>query len=254
MQNFSVTDGNIRYARFSHRSHPSTTRRTYHIKGMMQGSYILQQNNGNAPIQVAEPMMLPDPIKLQRRTIIHKTSIFLNLATIGAAANMIVGQIWGMLVVRSLPILEIIVRVYNMCFSILIIFNEMGWTQLIRESPILSSYFWRGLLYTFVGILGAMLNDIGNDNYYKNDTSNYNSYSYGSNSITFSMPTHEKISEMYVFIVSMSMFGMGAVYILLGLLRVERVVNRHKEEYQLRLASLDPRDISARPVLCGTLV
>jgi hypothetical protein len=221
---------------------------------MMEGPYVLQQQSGNAPIQVATPQvaapMMPDPV---RRTTLHKASLFLNLATIGSATNMAVGQVWGMIVVQDLPLLEIGVRAYTMGFSLLIIFNEMGWTRPIRESLMLSSFLWRGILYTFIGILGVMMNNIGSDNYYNDGSSQYNSDSNGNNSITFYMPTHEQASEVYLAIMCWSMFGIGVIYFLLGVVRIQRIVDRHKEEFRLRMACVHGADES-KQVLCGTMV
>lgn len=222
---------------------------------MMEGSYVLQQQRGKAPIQVATPQMtvpmMPDPF--YRRTFLHKASLVLNLATIGSAANMTVGQVWGMIVVQNIPFVEIIVRAFSMGFSVLVIFNEMGWTSPIRESPILSSFLWRGVLYTFLGSLGVMMNDIGSDNIYYGGSSQYNNYSYGSNKVTFYMPTYEQASEVYLAIMCWSMFGIGMIYILLGVLRIQRIVDRHKEEYRMHTAGVHGAE-GSKSVLCGTMV
>jgi hypothetical protein len=67
------------------------------------------------------------------------------------------------------------------------------------------------------------------------------------------MPTHEQTSEVYLAIMCWSMFGIGIIYILLGALRIQRIVDRHKEEYRMHMAGVDGEE-GSKAVLCGTMV
>lgn len=223
-------------------------------------SHMYQQQNGNAPIQVATPLppankhskdMFLDKHLRVKRTGTHTFSIVLGIVTCGAALNIALGQVLGMIMQR-VSWLEMVVRVYEILFSILVVFNELQWTELIQESRILSSYTFRGILYTFVGILGVMMNDIGQNAY--RSSQGYSSYgSYANGSISIQIPTQEQALEFYLSIVSWSMVGFGMLYTIMGVLRVQQKVNRHKEEYQLRLAHAGQGNDKSLNCMCGVM-
>lgn len=168
-----------------------------------------------------------------RRTFTHNVSLLLNLVTCGAALNIALGQVLGM-VMQSVGWVEFVVRIYEIFFSLLVILNELQWTKVIQESPVLSSFTYRGILYTFVGILGVMMNDIGMNAYRQSQWSEYGSYA--NNNITIYIPTQEQALELYIRVVSWSMVVFGVIYTAMGLLRVQEKVERHKEEYKMRLS------------------
>ena len=165
-----------------------------------------------------------------RRTRLHKFSLFLSIAAIGSAINMAVGQILGMILIR-VPFEEALVRGYLIGFSLLVVLVEMEWTSIIRESAVLYNWIPRGVLYTFLGILGTTMNDIGNDSYYSSRMSQYRGYNSQDASFTIYIPSREEALETYIRFVSLSLFGVGLVYILTGALCVQKTVNRHREAY-----------------------
>jgi len=55
--------------------------------------------------------------------------------------------------VIAIDICGMIIRFYIIIISIVIIFTEMEWTDTIRSIVILQSWFFRGLLYNFGGLL-----------------------------------------------------------------------------------------------------
>ena len=228
---------------------------------MMGSSYVAQQQSGSAPIQVATPLppanryargddvFLDKHLKV-KRTGTHNFSIVLNLVTCGAALNIALAQVLGM-VMHRVSWLEMVVRVYEILFSILVVLNEMQWTELVKESRILSSYTFRGILYTFIGILGVLMNDIGQNGYNQSQSNSYGSYS--NNNITIYLPTQEQALELYIRVVSWSMVGFGVVYIIMGVLRVQQKVDRHKEEYHLRLAHAGQETNGKGLSMCGVM-
>jgi len=218
--------------------------------------YIYQQQNGKAPTQVATPGPSPannnnrqnihlDKHERVRRTGTHTFSMILSFVTCGAAFNIALGQVLGMLM-QYVGWVERVVRVYEILWSILVIINEVQWFTVMKESPILQSYTNRGILYTFVGILGVMMNDIGMNSQW----SRYGNY--GSNNIVIYVPTLEHALELYLRIVSWSMVGFGLAYVVMGLMRLQGKVERHKEEYNLRLAHAGQESGKGLP-LCGVM-
>lgn len=212
------------------------------MKDSSKSPYIYQQQTGAAPTQVATPLppanqgrqdVYLDQHQRVKRTCTHKLALVLNLVTCGAALNIALGQVLGM-VMQRLGWVEFLVRIYEIFFSGVVILNELQWTSVIRESHILSSYTYRGILYTFVGILGVMMNDVGMNAYRQSQWNQYGSYA--NNNITIYIPTQEQALEFYLRVVSWSMVGFGVVYTTLGLLRQQEKVERHVEEYKLRLS------------------
>lgn len=229
---------------------------------MMHDSYVHQQQKGKAPIQEAVPMsadielidnrqqvLLTDRHLQVRRTCTHKTSIVLSFITCGAALNIALGQVFAM-VMQTVSWLELVVRIYEILWSIFIVLNECQCPNVIQESPIVQSYTWRGVLYSFVGILGVLMNDIGMNGYIQKNLNNYGSYS--DSSVTIYIPTQEQALEWYIRVVSWSMVGFGVIYFVLGLLRQKQKVDRHREEYAMRLSDLG-QDNDRTACLCGVM-
>jgi len=186
-----------------------------------------------------------------RRTCLHKTSLVLSIAAIGSAINMAVGQILGMIII-SVPFEERVVRAYLIGSSLLVVLVEMEWTSIIRESAVLQNWICRGILYTFLGILGTTMNDIGNDSYYSSRMSQYGG-SYENGSFTISIPSREQALETYIRFVSFSLFIIGLIYLLLGAFCVQNTVNRHKEVYSERSGKTGTLEDHGGK-LCGVLV
>ena len=229
---------------------------------MMKETYVHQQQYGNAPIQVATPMsnvsvqpanrqdVFMDKHMQVRRTCTHKTAILLSFVTCGAALNIALGQVLGMVIQQPMNWIEMLVRLYEISFSILVVINECQWTHMIKESLILQSYTWRGILYIFVGILGVMMNDIGMNRYYQKQWNKYGNYN--SNNITIYIPTQEQVLELYIRVVSWSMFVFGVIYVIMGLLRQKQKVDRHIEEYEMRKANMGQWN-GKTSLLCGVI-
>jgi hypothetical protein len=227
---------------------------------MMKGSsYVAQQQSGSAPIPVATPLppannyaraddvFLDKHLKI-KRTATHNVAIVLNVVTCGAALNIALAQVLSMIFHRHVSWLETVVRIYEILFSILVVLNELQWTFLIKESRILTSYTFRGILYTFIGILGILMDDIG-----QNSSDSYSYGSYANNNITIYLLTGEQALELYIRIVSWSMVGFGVIYLVMGVMRIQQKVDRHKEEYQLRLAHARQETDEKGMCMCGVM-
>ena len=122
--------------------------------------------------------------------------------------------------------------------ALLIILNELETTTLLQNSPILRNYPWRGIFYTFIGSLGTLLNDLGNDDYINNWNRNrYNNYN-GNNSgyVTFQIPSLEHAVEIFIGVTSRLLFVMGCVYFVMGCMFLQKKVERDVEAFRHRLA------------------
>lgn len=184
------------------------------------------------------------------RTGLHKLSLVTNFLVIIAAIGLAIGQIWGM-AIKNLVIMEIIMRSYLIGISGLIVLNELEVTTILKNSPILYTYVWRGLFYTFIGALGTLCNDLGNDNYRNNWNNNYNNNNYNNNGggyVTFVIPSLERGIEIFIGFTARLLFAMGCLYFIYGCLMLQKKVERDVEAFRHRL-ELSEKDFGHQDVL-----
>ncbi len=178
-------------------------------------------------------------IRAVERTFLHRFSLFINLLTIIGAIGLAIGQIWGM-AIKNMNWMEVMMRSYLMAIAGMIILNECETSAVLQNSPILNKYPWRGLFYTFIGTLGTMLNDLGNDDYQNNWNRNRYNYNNGYNNnsgyITFQIPSLEHAVEIFIQISSIQIFLLGIVYFIMGMCFLQKKVQRDIEAYRMRLA------------------
>lgn len=164
------------------------------------------------------------------------------------------------LILNSTVFLETLLRSYMIGISGMIVLNEIESVTLLKSSPILYKYPWRGVFCkyhdsfhipfygvtcipnifsdTFFGALGTLLNDIGNDDYVNNwNRYSYNNNNYNNNSgyVTFQIPSLEHFIEIFIGVTSRLLFFMGCVYFLMGILFLQSKVERDVEEFRHRL-------------------
>lgn len=175
-------------------------------------------------------------IRAVYRTMLHRISLFVNSVTIISAVGLAVGQIWGMAIKDMVP-METVLRSYIIAISGMIVLNELESVTLLQSSPILYAYPWRGLFYTFMGALGTLLNDLGNDDYRNNWNNNRYNYSNNNNSgyVTWQVPSLEHGIEIFIGITARLLFCMGCVYFMFGCMFLQKRVDRDVEAFRHRL-------------------
>lgn len=137
--------------------------------------------------------------------------------------------------VKNVGVLEAIMRTYLIAVSGVIVLNELEASSLLTRSPVLQKFTWRGFFYTFIGSLGALLNDIGNDDYYNHWNRYKNRYQNNGGYVTFTIPTLEHFVEIFIEFTSIILFLMGCLYILMGVLWVQGKIEREIDGYRERL-------------------
>lgn len=71
------------------------------------------------------------------------------LVTLGVA----VAQILIIVLVKNLSNVAVAIRVYTIGFCFIMILSELEWTAKIRELEVLKNWIYRGLSYSFIGLL-----------------------------------------------------------------------------------------------------
>lgn len=173
-------------------------------------------------------------IRRVERTCAHKFALCINSCVVIASIGLAIGQLWGM-AMKTLGLMEIVMRSYLVAISGMIILNEMEASAVLSRSPILRKFTWRGIFYTFIGTLGTLLNDIGNDDYYNNWNRYKSNYNNNNGYVTFSIPSIEHALEIFIGVSSVILFAFGCLYILMGFLCTQGKIERDIADYRERL-------------------
>mmetsp|Transcript_10278 Transcript_10278/g.15025 ORF Transcript_10278/g.15025 Transcript_10278/m.15025 type:complete len:199 (-) Transcript_10278:83-679(-) len=148
-----------------------------------------------------------------RRTCGHRIFVFINVIAGFIALAMAVGQLVGIVYYEVNPI-HFVVRIYMVIFCILMFLNEIACTSFIRDSRVLNNWISRGLIYSFVGIMGVSQNEV--------------------HSASSSTKKGAVAAFTYVEVVAWAMVAIGVLYLLMGLLCCQRIANGMQEEYAER--------------------
>ena len=84
--------------------------------------------------------------------IISTFTVFSSITVIVSNILMIIIEIYYSSVMK-IEISNIILRIYTIMIAICIIFIEMEWTDIIRSITIFQSWFLRGAIYNFCGLI-----------------------------------------------------------------------------------------------------
>ena len=145
-----------------------------------------------------------------RRKPLHVFFILISILTALSALNMGIGQFLGIAFAQVGPI-QYVMRIYVILLCVLTILNELEWPSFVRESTILSWWVTRGAFYCFIGVLGLEENDV--DIYKVN----------GRNA-----------ALGYIKVVAWLMIGCGILYFVMGVVCLQFVLKRMREDYKQR--------------------
>jgi hypothetical protein len=161
------------------------------------------------------------------RKYLHQIFIFISKITALSALLMGLGQFVGIYFKQEGPI-QYVIRMYVIVLCVMVIFNELEFTKMVRESAMLRIWITRGAIYAFIGILG--LEEI--------EASPASSHQDSGGRDT---------ALIFVKVIAWIMVGLGVLYFVMGVLCLQLVSNRLREEYQERLdRSKETRRTSAR--------
>lgn len=170
------------------------------------------------------------------RTQTHKLFVMFSVIAGLTGVNNIFSQILALTYPGNLQS-DVLLRIYMIGFFILVVVNETERVSALRSSIVINNWVCRGLLYTFLGVLGQDLYDVGYDNRYRRNGYNqsstsgyrsgdYNGY-YGPR-----MPSSEDFAEWYIWLTSFLMFMVGAIYLIMGALCLQSKLQKLREQYQ----------------------
>ena len=150
-----------------------------------------------------------------RRSILHRLFIAIRTVTVISAILMAASQFVG-IYFQSLDALKSVLRGYMIAFSLIVAFNELEFTSLVRNSAVLRNWISRGFLYTFVGVLGLV-------EYEADMTSNLSDLSGKNRALRF------------IRVSAWIMVSVGILYTMMGALCLQLIANRVQEDYKKRV-------------------
>ena len=149
------------------------------------------------------------------RKCLHQIFIFISKITTLSAGLMLMGQFIGIYFRQEGPI-QYVIRIYVIALCVIVMFNELEFTKMVRESAMLRIWISRGAIYAFIGILGLEETEVSAANSHKDSAGR-------DQALTF------------VMVIAWIMVGLGVLYFAMGVLCLQLVSNRLREEYQERL-------------------
>jgi hypothetical protein len=159
-----------------------------------------------------------------KRTISHKCFRMVKLVALVCALAMGIGQIVGIAFPgEGLDPIQWVLHMYMLGFCVVMILTELEWGQFLIGSPTLSNWISRGILYSFVGVIGISENRV---------MSVEDSDSGGA------LP---KTAAMYVEVVAYGMVAVGLVYFAMGAFCCQLFYNSARKDYEERAGFADKK-------------
>jgi hypothetical protein len=149
------------------------------------------------------------------RKCLHQIFIFISIITTLSALLMGIGQFIGIYFQQE-GLVQYVIRIYVIALCVIVMFNEMEFTKMVRESAMLRIWITRGAIYAFIGILGLEESEAS-------PTSNHQDSAGRDRALTF------------VMVIAWIMVGLGVLYFVMGVLCLQLVSNRLREDYQERV-------------------
>ena len=112
--------------------------------------------------------------------------------------------------------MQYVLRVYVILLCFLVVFNEMEWTKLTKNSPLLRIWISRGMVYGFIGVLGLEENEV-------------------SPARSGMSETGRQAALNYIKTVAWWMVAIGLLYLIMGALCLQLLYNRQRDDYKERL-------------------
>jgi hypothetical protein len=121
-----------------------------------------------------------------------------------------IGQLLSLFYQEINGAIHYVLRIYVVLFSALVVVNELEWFAFTRESRVLHSWVSRGLLYSFVGVIALQENEVTP----QDDNPAVDGAMY------------------YVAAADWAMLGIGMLYFVMGVICLQRIDEKHREDYK----------------------
>ena len=137
----------------------------------------------------------PPPV---RRTFVHALCLSLQVLSALSSTSLVTANVLSIMYRYNMPFIHLLLRGYGVLFGLFVIMAELEIGPYFRDSRMMSNWIMRGLIYSFLGVIGT------------------------EESITVHLDTSSlpngNVVEMFAQIASYCMVACGGFYVLLGLL------------------------------------
>eukprot|EP00978_Attheya_sp_CCMP212_P000422 scaffold867_cov50-Attheya_sp.AAC.1 len=144
------------------------------------------------------------------RSWVRMVFVFISVFAIFIALAAGIGQFLSLFYQEINGAIHYVLRVYVVSFSALVVVNELEWFAFTRESRVLHNWVSRGLLYSFVGVIALQENQVTP----QDDNPAVDGAMY------------------YVAAADWAILGMGMVYFAMGIIGLQRIDEKHREDYK----------------------
>ena len=120
-------------------------------------------------------------------------------------------------------IIQDVLRVYTLLFCVMFILSELRFEQFLKLVPPLKNWFYRGFLYSFVGVIGVE-----------------ESYAALAEEYPQIPGLKEQTASLFLKITSYAMFSIGILYMAMGLLCLKGVMEKLKNNYEEQVKNWQP--------------
>jgi len=149
-----------------------------------------------------------------KRTCSHRLFRMIKVVALACAAAMGIGQAVGLFFTSSgLDPIQYVLSAYMLLFCIVMMLNELEWGKFLYDSALLSNWISRGVIYSFVGVIGISENRIVK---VEDDGA---------------LP---KAASVYLQVVAYGMVIVGLIYFAMGVLCCQIVYSRARKDWEER--------------------
>lgn len=157
------------------------------------------------------------PADAKKGAVLTMLKVF-SVVTIVMLIGVIIAQALICWLVKDLSNSAIAIRAYTIGLALILIFAELDWADTIAKFAVLARWVWRGLALTFVGLLTL---EFSGDR------------------------TEGKTAAYFVKAIAWITIGLGVIYFLMGLTRVNKLKEKKQAAYETKLA--EPAPAAAAP-------
>jgi len=188
-----------------------------------------RQNDGRAAAGAADSNDEEEQHRRVRKSILFKVfAAFSGLASV-VSLLMLLAQIASFALFDKPNFIEGVLRVYVTAFCIFFVLSELQCNWFLSRTPAFASWFHRGFLYTLIGVIGMEQAFATIGKAYPDVPA----------------PLMVAFESLLLRICSVTMFGIGVVYMLMGVLCLKGVWEEMQVKYRIRLEEEEHRSTAA---------
>jgi len=148
-----------------------------------------------------------------KRTCSHRCFRMVKFVALACAIAMGIGQVVGIAFPMPIDPIQYVLHIYMLAFCVMMVLTELEWAQFLVGSGMLHNWVSRGVIYSFVGVIGISENRVIS---LEDDGA---------------LP---KAAAIYIQVVAYGMVLVGLLYFGMGIFCGQIVYNRARKDWEER--------------------